>query len=398
MERNGILSGLKVLDLTRILAGPYCCMMLADMGADVIKIEMPQSGDDSRRFGPFVNGESAYFMNLNRNKRGMTLNLKSAEGKEIFLKLVEKCDMVVENYRPGTMEKLGLDYATLKARNPAIILGSISGFGQYGPYHERPGYDIIAQAMSGLMSTTGWPDGEPTRTSTAIGDVLGGLGCAIGLLAAYVRRLKTGEGERIDVSLVDSVVSGLEVINQIYLSSGRNPQRSGNRYESAYPYDSFKTANGSFVMSCANDKLFSKLCEIMNMPELEADERFCSNKNRVQNHAPMKRIIEDWLADKSADEMVEKLTEVGIPAAPILDIAQVTADPHIADAREMFVPVDHPVAGNMKITGNQIKLSQNPIQFERAAPTLGQHTAEILREYLDVSREELARLSAEGVL
>lgn len=398
MNREGILSGLKVLDLTRVLAGPYCCMMLADMGADVLKIEMPGKGDDSRQYGPFVNGESSYYMNLNRNKRGMTLNLKSPEGKALFLELVSCSDMVVENYRPGTMEKLGLDYETLKAANPAIIYGSISGFGQYGPYHDRPGYDIIAQAMSGLMSTTGWPDGEPTRTSTAIGDILGGLSCTIGLLAAYARRLQTGKGERVDVSLVDSVVSGLEVINQIYLSSGRIPERIGNRYESAYPYDSFKTAQGSFVMACANDRLFLALLELMGRVELAEDPRFASNRLRVQNHAPLKEIIEAYLVDKNAKDMVDRLTKAGIPAAPILDISEVTGDPHIAGAREMFVPVDHPIAGTMKITGNQIKFSENKIRFTDAAPVLGQHTEEILGEYLGIQENEVAMLREKGVL
>lgn len=398
MERNGILSGMKVLDLSRVLAAPYCCMMLADMGADVLKIERPGTGDDSRGYAPFVNGESGYFMNLNRNKRSMTLDLKAPEGKKLFLELVKKCDVVVENYRPGTMEKLGLGYDVLKEVNPSLIYGSISGFGHYGPYSPRPGYDIIAQAMSGLMSTTGWPDGEPTRTSTAIGDVLGGLNCAVGILAAYSHRLKTGQGEKVDVALVDSVVSGLEVLFQIYLCSGRIPQRVGNRYESAYPYDSFRASDGSFVMSCGNDKLFTEFCENMGKMELLEDPRFSTNRVRVQNPAPLKEIIEDWLKDKTCEEALAMLNKIGIPAAPILTIDQVTEDPHIAGAREMFVEVEHPVAGKQRITGSPLKFTNKKVRFEKAAPLLGADTAEILNEYLGMTAEQTEKLHCQGIV
>ncbi len=394
MDRTGILSGLKVLDLSRVLAAPYCCMMLADMGADVLKIERPEFGDDSRGYAPFANGESGYFMNLNRNKRSITINLKNPEGKKLFLALVRKCDVVVENYRPGTMEALGLGYDVLKEVNPALIYGAISGFGHYGPYSRRPGYDIIAQAMSGLMSTTGWPDSEPTRTSTAIGDVLGGLNCAVGILAAYTNRLKTGRGEKVDIALTDSVVSGLEVLTQIYLVSGRVPQRVGNRYESAYPYDSFRAGDGSFVMSCGNDKLFAELCAAMGKTELLEDPRFCANRMRVQNPAPLKEIIEDWLKNMTCEEAIALLTKIGIPAAPILTIDQVVVDPHIAVAREMFVEVDHPVAGRQTITGSPFKFTNNKVRFEKAAPLLGEDTEQILREYLDLSAEEVAALRA----
>ena len=281
---KGALTGVKVLDLTRVLAGPFCTMMLADMGADVVKIEEPRKGDDSRQFGPFVNGESAYYMNLNRNKRGVTLNLKHPEGKEIFLELVKKSDIVVENYRPGTMEKLGLGYEDLAQVNPGLIYACVSGFGHYGPYKYRAGYDIIGQAMGGLMSTTGWPEGEPTRTGTAMGDVLAGLSVAVALLAALKSRDTTGQGQKVDVALVDSVVASLEIINQIYLVTGKNPQRIGNRYESVYPYDSFRGSDGSLVIGCGNDKLFEKLCNVMGKPELAKDERFDKNPKRVQRH------------------------------------------------------------------------------------------------------------------
>ncbi len=395
---KGILSGIKVLDLTRVLAGPYSGMLMADMGADVIKIEMPGKGDDSRAFGPFINGESAYYMNLNRNKKGITLNLKSEEGKKIFLKMVKKADVVLENYRPGTMEKLGLGYETLKQINPGIVYGCVSGFGHYGPYSQRAGYDIIGQAMGGLMSTTGWPGGEPTRTGTAMGDVLGGLSVTIGVIAAVVNKLQTGEGQKVDVSLVDSVVSSLEIINQIYLSTGRIPERIGNRYESTYPYDSFRVKDGSIVIACGNDKLFNILANEMEQVELVNDERFVKNIDRVNNHAALKEIIEKWSINFTIDELVERLLELGIPTAPINTIDRVVKDPHIAGAREMFVEVDHPVAGKNKITGNHIKFSDLKADIRMPAPVLGQHNDEVYSELLGLSEEKIQELKDNKVI
>lgn len=393
---KGLLDGVRVLDMTRVLAGPYCGMMLADMGAEVIKIELPGRGDDSRKNGPFVNGESAYYMNLNRNKRGMTLNLKSEEGKRIFKELVKQSDIVLENYRPGVMKRLGLDYEELKKINPAIVYGAVSGFGQYGPYSSRPGYDILGQAMSGLMSTSGWPGGAPTRTGTAMSDVLGGVSCCIGVLAAYINRLKTGEGEMVDVSLVDATVSSLEIINMIYLCTGRIPSRIGNRYEAIYPYDSFQAKDGMVIIACGNDKLYNSLKGVLQIPEME-DEMFASNADRVKNHAPLKEIVERWTCEREIDDIVETLLAAGIPSGPINTIDRVTRDPHIAGAREMFVDLEHPVAGPMKLTGNQIKLTNHPVQIDRPAPTLGQHTEEILAEKLGMSHEEYLELTEKNV-
>jgi formyl-CoA transferase len=257
-------------------------MMMADMGAEIIKIEQPGRGDDSRAFAPFKNGESSYYMNLNRNKKGVTLNLKGKD-KEIFIELVKNADVVVENYRPGTMEKLGLGYEDLKKINPRIVYGCVSGFGHYGPYSQRPSYDIIGQAMGGLMSTTGWPDSGPTHSGTAMSDVLAGLSVCIGILSALRSRDVTGVGQKVDVSLVDSVVASLEIITQIYLTENRIPQRIGNRYESVYPYDFFKTKDGNMVIGAGNDKLFAMCCNVMGTPELTKDERFVSNPLRVKN-------------------------------------------------------------------------------------------------------------------
>ncbi|MEG2651939.1 MAG: CoA transferase [Ruthenibacterium sp.] len=396
METAGLLEGVHVLDLSRVLAGPYCAMALADMGADVIKIEAPIKGDDSRGNAPLVNGESAYFINLNRNKRGITLNLKSEEGKKIFCELVKKSDIVVENFRPGVMERLGLGYEDLKKINPAIIYGAVSGFGHYGPYSKRAGYDIVGQAMSGLMSTTGWENTPPTRTGTAISDVVGGMSCCIGILAAYINRLKTGEGEKVDVSLVDSMVSSLEIINMIYLCTGRVPGRIGNRYEAIYPYDSFKASDGYAIIACGNDKLYNALVDLLHLPGME-EERFSCNIKRVENHAPLKEIIEQWTATKTIDEIVEMLLAAGIPAAPINTIDRVTKDPHIAGAREMFVECEHPVAGKIKITGSQFKFNNHKFTVKRPAPLLGQHNEEILTS-LGRTEEEIKRYQADGVL
>ena len=395
---NGALNGVTVIDLGRVLAAPYCTMFLADMGANVIKVEVPGKGDDTRGYAPSFRGESAYFINLNRNKRSLTLNLKSEKGKQILKDLVKKADILVENYRPGTMEKLGLSYDVLRQINPKLVYGCISGFGQYGPYSKRPGYDIIAQAMGGLMSTTGWPDSGPTRSGTAIGDVLAGLSLAIGVEAAYISAQKTGVGQLVDVALVDSVVSSLEIINQIYLASGRIPERIGNRYEATYPYDSFRARDGELVIAAGNDKLYGLLVDLMGMPELREDPRFVHVVDRVAHHAELKPIIEDWLKDFTIDEAVEKILAVGCPAAPINTIDRVVADPHIGGAREMFVELPHPTAGNMKVCGNQIKLSGTPVQFNIPAPLLGQHNEQILGEMLGMDAAQVQALKDEGVL
>ncbi len=394
---SGLLDGVKVLDMTRVLAGPYCCMLLADMGADVIKIEVPGRGDDSRHNAPIVaGGESAYFMNLNRNKKGITLNLKTEEGKQILRDLVKEADILVENYRPGVMEKLGLGYEDLKKINPALVYGAVSGFGHYGPYSKRPGYDILGQAMSGLMSTTGWPDGAPTRTGTAISDVMGGISCCVGILGAYINRLKTGEGEKVDVALVDSMVSSLEIINMIYLCTGRVPTRIGNRYEAIAPYDSFESKDGYVIIACGNDKLYNKLKETVKIPELE-DERFADNLKRVANVTALKPIIEAWTKERTTDVICDMFLEAGIPAGPINTIDKVVADPHIGGARQMFVECEHPVAGKVTLTNTHLKFTNKPASVRFHAPLLGEHNDEVLKA-LGRTEEEIASYKANGVI
>ncbi|HXP98205.1 MAG TPA: CoA transferase [Telmatospirillum sp.] len=394
---RGALAGLRIIDLTRVLAGPFCTMMLADMGADVIKVEEPGKGDDSRHFAPFRNGESAYYMNLNRNKKGVTLNLKG-KGRDIFLELIKTADVVVENYRPGTMDKLGLGYETLKAINPRLVYGAVSGFGDTGPYRLRPGYDIIGQAMGGLMSTTGWPGGEPTRSGTAMGDVLAGLSVTIGILAALRHRDQTGEGQKVDVALVDSVVASLEIITQIYLTDGRLPDRIGNRYESCYPYDSFRANDGSMVIGAANDKLWHLVCQVIGRQDLVDDARFDTNAKRVQRHAEIKPLVEDWTSRHSVDEVVELMLAAGVPSAPINTIDRLVKDPHIAKARQMFVDIDHPKAGPLTLTGAHIKLTATPPSIRTPSPELGQHNHEIYGEILGMSVADIDQLQRDGVL
>ena len=398
MEFKGALQGVTVLDLSRVLAGPFSSMILADMGANVIKVEVPKSGDDSRSFPPFVNGESAYFMNMNRNKKGITLNLKG-KGKDIFLELVKKADILIENYRPGTMEKLGLGWETLQKVNPRLVYGCVSGFGHTGPYSLRAGYDIVGQAMSGLMSVTGWPGGEATRTGGPMSDTMAGLSVTIGILGALHYRDKTGIGQKVDVALVDSLVASLQIINQIYLAEGRLPERIGNRYESTYPYDTFPTKdNESIVIGCANDKFWGILCTLMQREDLLDHPDMKYNRDRVKNHALVKPIVSEWTKSKNATELVDLLLEKGIPAAPIYSIAQVAADPHIAGDRQMFVEAEYPNAGKLKVTNSHIKMSETKTGFRTPSPTLGQHNKEIYGELLGYSDEDLLNLANEGII
>ncbi|RAI35041.1 CaiB/BaiF CoA transferase family protein [Rhodoplanes serenus] len=393
----GALSGLRVIDLTRVLAGPFCTMMLADLGADVIKVEEPGKGDDSRHYVPFVNGESAYYMNLNRNKRGVTLNLKG-KGRDILLDMVKHADVIVENYRPGTMEKLGLGWETLKQVNPRLVYGAVSGFGHSGPYRLRAGYDIIGQAMGGLMSTTGWPGGEPTRTGTAIGDVLAGLSVTIGILAALRHRDQTGEGQKVDIALVDSVVASMEIITQIYLATGKVAERIGNRYEACYPYDSFQAKDGRVVIGAANNKLWALVCGVIGREELIHDERFDTNPKRVQRHAEVKPLVEAWTREHTVDDIVERMLTAGVPAAPINTIDRIVKDPHIAEAREMFVETRHPKGGPLKLTGSHLKMTATPPSIRTPSPLLGEHNEEVYGELLGLDAEAIARLRREGVV
>lgn len=398
MEEKGLLQGVIVLDLTRVLAGPYCGMILADMGATVIKIENPRGGDDTRQMGPFINDNSVYYANFNRSKLGCTLNLKAPEGREIFKDLVKKADVVLENYRPGTMEKLGLGYETLREINPAIIYGAVSGFGHTGPLSKRAGYDIVAQAMGGLMSTTGWPDSGPTRSGTPMGDVLGGLNLAVGVLAALVNKAKTGLGEKVDVALVDSVASAMENITMIYQATGKIPQRIGNRYESTYPYDTFPAKDGDVVIASGNNKLFSILCEVMGRPELVSDPKYAEIRDRVAHHEEIREIVAAWSRDYSVDEIDRMLNEAGCPACAVNTIDRLVTDPQIAVAREMFPEIEQPGIGRLHITACAQKMSRTKSRPRKAAPLLGEDNAGVYGELLGFDEARLAKLKEEGTI
>jgi crotonobetainyl-CoA:carnitine CoA-transferase CaiB-like acyl-CoA transferase len=397
-NKGGALNGIRVLDLTRVLAGPFCTMLLGDMGAEIIKIEVPGHGDDSRSYPPFIGEESAYFMNLNRNKKSIVLNLKHPKAKAIFLDLVERSDVVFENFRPGTMEKLGLGYETLKARNPRIVYSCISGFGHTGPYKDLPGYDIVGQAMGGIMSITGWPESPPTRTGTAIADVLAGLSACIGILTSLLAVRDGRPGQKVDIALVDSVVSAMETIIQIYLVENRIPQRTGNRYEFIYPYDTFKAGDGWVIIAVGNNKLWQDFCRAINRLDLVDHEAYKDNYDRVKAHAEVKRIVEEWTGKKSVKEIVDFLLSKQIPCAPLYTVKDVVEDQHIAVARRMIREVEHPVAGKMKVIGSPINLSETPAEVNSAAPLLGEHTELILKDILNLSETQIAALKKESAI
>ncbi|HUV33359.1 MAG TPA: CoA transferase [Candidatus Desulfaltia sp.] len=397
LSRDAFL-GVRVLDMSRVLAGPFCGMLLADMGADVIKLEVPGTGDDSREFPPFKDGLSLYYVNLNRGKRSITLNLKTLEGKRLFKELVRRCDVLIENFRPGTMERLGLSYDELKMVNPRLIYAAISGFGQTGPYRDRPGYDIIGQAMGGLLSITGWPDSPPTRSGTAIGDILSSLFCCIGILAALNIRDRTGVGQMVDVSLVDSVFASLENIPQKYYVEGHIPGRIGNRYEFIYPYDTFRARDGWVVIGIANDAIWARFLEATGLRGLGEDPRYRTNKLRVENHEPLRQALEEWTMVHGKEEIVRLLNDSRVPSCPIYDIKEASEDPHISGAREMVVEVEQPGLGKVKLQGNPIKMSATKPAPRGPAPELGGDTEEVLRELLGLGPEEYKRLVESGVV
>jgi formyl-CoA transferase len=357
-------------------------MLLADMGAEVIKIEKKGEGDDSREYPPFMGGVSVYFANLNRSKKSVDLNLKNPEDHQILLQLIQTADVLIENFRPGTMEKLGLSYEAVKEINPQIIYTSISGFGQTGRYRDRSGYDIVGQAMSGLMSVSGWPGTPPTRTGTAISDILGGLNACIGILAAIRSREKFGRGERIDVALVDSSVSAMETLMQIYLSEHRIPGPIGNRYEFIYPYDTFQAEDGWIVIACGNDAMWKRLCKVMGRDDLRNADKFSSNAKRVACHEELFDLINEWTKKSAKAEIEQRLLADSIPSCQIYNVKEVAEDDHIVKDREMIIEVPHPLKGSMKVIGNPIKFRNNNFENKGPAPLLGQHREEIIKEVL----------------
>jgi len=377
---DGPLSGVLVIDLTRVLAGPYCTMVLADLGARVIKVEAPGRGDDARTIGPFIGDQSAYFMSLNRGKESIALDLKSAEDRDIFERLLARADVLVENFRPGAMERLGYGWDTLHTRFPRLIVAATSGFGQTGPYAERPAYDVVAQAMGGVMSITGHPGGKPTRVGTSIGDITAGLFTAIGIQAALVERHRSNTGQRVDVSLLDSQVAILENAIARYSITGDVPGPIGSRHPSIAPFDAFSTRDGFVVIAAGNDELFAKLCEALGAPEWTEDERFRTNEQRNQNADALKDLIESALAGRTASEWLEVLQLAQLPCGPLNDIAQMIADPQVI-FRNMVVSAADNAGGSLQMAGNPIKLSAHEDPATRpAAPALDGDRARILAE------------------
>ena len=392
----GALSDIKVLDLTRVLAGPYATMLLADLGAEIIKIEQPEKGDDSRAFGPYKNGESAYFMSINRNKESITLNLKAPEGKEILKELVKQVDILVENFRPGTMEKLGLGYDVLKEINPRLIYASSTGYGQTGPYSQRPAYDAVVQAMGGIMSITGQPDGEPTRVGTSIGDITAGLFCAAGILAALHERERSGVGQMVDVAMLDCQVAILENAISRFEFTGEIPHPIGNRHPSIVPFEPFDTLTTPIMLAAGNDRLWVTLCGLMEL-DLADDPRFKTNPLRNENYTALRPILAERFMTKTAEEWQQMFDDAGIPCGPINTVDKVVTNEQVV-AREMILEVEHPTAGTTRIPGIPIKLSRTPGEIRLPAPVLGAETEKILTRCLNLTPEQIAALREKQVI
>ena len=377
---DGPLQGLLVLDLTRVLVGPYCTMVLSDLGARVIKVEAPEVGDDSRKFGPFVEDQSAYFMSLNRGKESIALNLKNEDDKKIFERILDKADILVENFKPGTLERWGYGWNDLKDKYPKLIYASASGFGQTGPMKGLPAYDMVVQGMGGLMSVTGQPDSEPTRVGTSIGDITAGLFTAIGINAALYDRQKTGRGMQIDVSMLDCQIAILENAIARYLSKGEIPKPMGSRHPSIAPFEAFKTKNSYIIIAAGNDKLFEGMCLTLGCDCYKLD-RFKDNQSRTNNMDELKKIIEVKLLRKTTEEWVALFTEKKIPCGPINNIKEAVDNPQI-QFRNMIVSANHDKIGNFKMAGNPIKMSPYKDETTRGEiPNLDQHRDKILKEF-----------------
>jgi crotonobetainyl-CoA:carnitine CoA-transferase CaiB-like acyl-CoA transferase len=366
------LSDVVVIDLSRVLAGPYCTMILGDLGATVIKVEQPGKGDDTRHFGPpYIAGESAYYLGLNRNKRSITLDFSTPEGKQRLLDLLRTATVLVENFRPGTLEKQGLGYEALKALNPGLIYCSISGYGQTGPYTSRPGYDFVAQAESGIMSVTGEIDGEPMRVGVPVGDISGGMFACMSILAALRVRDHTGEGQYIDISLLETTASLLANVSSNHLISGEEAQRYGNGHPNIVPYQAFRTRDGYVVVACGNDRLYQGLCRLLGRDDLASDPRFATNPQRVRNRQELVPALQEEFLQHDTGDWLPELRAAGIPCGPINSVSQVFSDPQI-QARGFVWECEHPTAGTIRLSGSPIHLSETPTRLYKAPPLLGE--------------------------
>ena len=369
---QAVLSDVVVVDLSRVLAGPYCTMMLGDLGATVIKVEQPGRGDDTRQFGPpYIAGESAYYLGLNRNKYSILLDFSTPEGKQRLLELIRTATVLVENFRPGTLQRQGLDYETLKAINPGPIYCSISGYGQTGPYASRPGYDFVAQAESGVMAVTGEIDGDPQRVGSPVGDVSAGMFACTAILAALRVRDRTGQGQHIDIALIETTMSLLSNVASNYLISGEEAARFGNGHPNIVPYQAFHTRDGHVVVSCGNDRLYQSLCRLLGREDLASDPRFATNPQRVRNRNEVVPVLQEAFLARTTDEWLPELRAVGIPCGPINSVSQIFNDPHI-QARGYVWECDHPKAGKIKLAGSPMHFSETPTRLYKAPPLLGE--------------------------
>lgn len=405
----GPLQHLRVLDLTRVLAGPWCTQTLADLGADVIKIERPGQGDDTRQWGPpFApdaqgqpTTEAAYFLAVNRNKRSVTLDIATPEGQQIVRELVAQCDVLVENFKVGDMRRYGLDYESLRAEHPGLVYCSITGFGQTGPYAPRAGYDFIVQGMGGFMSVTGEgeqvPGSSPQKAGVAIADLFTGAQATIAILAALTHRDRTGEGQHLDICLLDTQVAMMANMATNYLATGQSPVRWGNAHPNIVPYQTFQVADGWVIVACGNDSQFRKLTEVAGAPELASDERFTTNPQRVRHRQVLIPLLDDLMRHKTRAQWIAALEAAGVPCGPINQMADVFQDPQVL-ARDMLVRLPHPTAGQVSVPGSALKLSGTPVAYRSAPPLLGQHTQEVLQSLTSLSADDLQDLQARRVI
>jgi len=405
----GPLSHVRVLDLSRVLAGPWAGQNLADLGAEVIKIERPGAGDDSRAFGPpwvkDADGrdtkDSAYFTSANRGKKSLTLNIAHPDGQSLVRDLARKCDVLIENYKYGDLARYGLGYEDLRELNPGLIYCSVTGFGQTGPYRQRPGYDFMIQGMGGMMSVTGEPDGAPgggpQRAGVPIADIITGMYASIAICAALAHRAETGAGQHLDLALLDSQIALLAYQNTNYFATGVPPERIGNLHPNIVPYQPFRASDGELILACGNDNLYNKFCAAAGCPELAHDPRFATNGKRVENRAELTRLLAEVFKKRSTREWLELLQAAGVPNGPINDIAQVFEEPQVK-ARRVRIELDHAAAGRLPMVASPMRFSGTPIEYRRGPPVLGEHTVEVLRGLLGKSETELARLRAAGII
>jgi formyl-CoA transferase len=399
IQANGSpLTGLRVLDLSRVLAGPYCTMLLGDLGAEIIKVERPLFGDDTRQWGPpWAGGESAYYLSVNRNKKSITIDLKSDEGRDIIRQLAYRSDVLIENWRVGTMDEWGLGYDRLSQTNPGLIYCTITGYGQTGPDKERPGYDFIIQAEGGLMSITGPADGTPTKVGVAIVDLTAGMYATIAILAALQERTRSGKGQSIDISLLDSQLAWLANVGSNYLVTGERPGRLGNAHPSIVPYELFETSNNWIALGVGNDRQWERLCELAGWEDLSRDNRFASNPGRVQNRDVLVPLLQERFRARTTEEWLEIIQEGGIPCGSVNSIDEIFQNPHVLE-RQMVQELPHPSAGSIKVAGSPLKLSRTPVKIKDAPPLLGQHTEEVLKQLLDFDDNRIVRLKEKGVI